>query len=228
MKLLADLQRWSGASTRRGARVRVMTVLLLAFGGLALGCNSILGNDAHQLGPSGGGGQGGSTNAGGAGGTPSAGAGQAGSTNAGGAGGTPSAGAGKAGSMDAGGAGGTGDATGAGGSAGNVDAGMDETFGSACSSDDQCKAIGPTYYCLKLFQEIAISSGLCTHACDSQGADCAGMSTCISETTGLGHDPIAACFPTCKADVPCRSGFNCQFVYRMDMLVEPSVCAPAP
>jgi hypothetical protein len=101
-------------------------------------------------------------------------------------------------------------------------------FGGPCGADPDCAPLGSTYTCLKTFQELAIPTGLCTRPCDAQSrTDCTDMmGTCVSETSGLGHTPLTACFPTCKADVPCRTGFNCNFVYMNDMLVEPSVCVP--
>ena len=105
-----------------------------------------------------------------------------------------------------------------------------KAFGSTCSSDDECRMIGPEFFCLKVFQELQIPGGICTRACDAiSSTDCTSMgATCISESLGLGHDPLTACLPTCKLDVPCRTGFKCQFVYKDNMLVEPSVCAPNP
>ena len=117
----------------------------------------------------------------------------------------------------------------------SIDSTPPRTFGSMCETDDECRAIGPAFYCLKVFQELTIPGGLCTRPCTVDASvdpptskECANLGACISETSGLGHDPVSACLPTCKADVPCRSGFKCQFVYRMNMLVEPSVCAPDP
>jgi hypothetical protein len=101
-------------------------------------------------------------------------------------------------------------------------------FGSPCQADGDCAPLGSTYTCLKTFQALAIPTGLCTRPCDGTSrTDCTEMmGACVSETSGLGHDPLTACFPTCKADVPCRTGFNCNFVYMNNMLVEPSVCVP--
>jgi len=154
--------------------VRVMTVLLLAFGGLALGCNTILGNGAHQLGPSGGGGQGGSTNAGGAGGTPSAGAGQAGSTNAGGAGET-------------------GGATGTGGSAGNVDAGMDSAGGTGGgAAGTTAPSVNDLFGVKNQYGESLVDSFFLWPCYANSGQDCItippGASCPASQPNGTGLD----------------------------------------
>jgi hypothetical protein len=101
-------------------------------------------------------------------------------------------------------------------------------FGSPCHATADCAPLGSTYTCLTTFQDLSIPTGLCTRPCDAQSTtDCADMmGACISETSGLGHTPLTACFPICKADVPCRTGFRCNFVYMNNMLVEPSVCVP--
>lgn len=101
-------------------------------------------------------------------------------------------------------------------------------FGSRCQSNADCSLLGSTFFCLKDFDVLAIPNGLCTRSCSVQDAtDCVSIAgACLSERTGLGHTPLTACFPTCKADVPCRTGLRCNFVYRNNMLVEPSVCVP--
>ncbi len=112
---------------------------------------------------------------------------------------------------------------------------MSTAFGSPCDSDEQCRTIGPEYFCLKTFQDIAIPSGSCTLICSYDttvdppaSVGCDSMATCISENvTSSTPNPLKVCFSTCNLDVPCRSGFKCQFTYRNDMLVEPSVCVPA-
>jgi len=101
-----------------------------------------------------------------------------------------------------------------------------KVFGSPCRTDDECMQIGAGYYCLKMFQNAAIVGGLCTRMCPGASADCGPMGACISEIGAIGDNLIQACLPTCKLDVPCRSGFTCQFVYKDNMLVEPSICAP--
>jgi hypothetical protein len=105
---------------------------------------------------------------------------------------------------------------------------LSPVFGSPCQAVIDCAPLGSTYTCLTTFQGLAIPTGLCTRPCDPQSTtDCTDMmGACISETSGLGHTPLTACFPTCKADVPCRTGFKCNFVYMNNMLVEPSVCVP--
>jgi hypothetical protein len=116
-------------------------------------------------------------------------------------------------------------------SADSADGRMAGTFGSVCRSDDDCKTIGPSFFCMKIFDIFTIPDGLCTRPCQSTSqTDCAEIAgACASERSGSNDasaTPRSVCFPTCKLDVPCRSGLKCQFVYRNNMLVEPSVCVP--
>ena len=99
-------------------------------------------------------------------------------------------------------------------------------FGSTCGADSDCEAIGPSYFCLKNFQNATISGGLCTRPCAGPGDDCDGNGACITEASDVPHTPLQECLPTCKADLPCRTSFMCQFVYLNGMLTEPSICAP--
>lgn len=102
-------------------------------------------------------------------------------------------------------------------------------LGGPCQQNSDCAPLGPSFYCLKTFDIFAIPSGLCTRPCDGRSlTDCSEMAgACVSETiTDTRPSPTTACFPTCKADAPCRTGFRCNFVYRNNMLVEPSICVP--
>jgi hypothetical protein len=105
-------------------------------------------------------------------------------------------------------------------------------FGSVCASDEDCKGGGASFFCMKTFDVLRIPDGLCTRPCEGASkTDCSDMmGTCLTERSGTNDaspTPRSACFPTCKLDVPCRSGFKCQFVYVNGMLVEPSVCVPS-
>jgi hypothetical protein len=113
----------------------------------------------------------------------------------------------------------------------SIDNGVVSAFGDKCTSDDLCKIIGPSFFCLKSFDVFTVAGGLCTRPCEERSqTDCTEMmGTCLSERSGSNDaspTPRSACFPTCKLDVPCRTGLKCQFTFRNGMLVEPSACVP--